>query len=66
MSADHDTTDDAGTIACPWCGHPHSDLWEHQLGDGDATTIECEECEEEWELSCEVTTSYTGSREVPK
>lgn len=57
-----ETHSDGDTIACPWCGYPHRNLWDHHLDDGATTTVECGECGRSFMLRCYVSVDYTARR----
>ena len=46
------------SITCPYCGHVNCDLHEYDLDDGQITTIQCEGCDRELEISCSVNIAY--------
>lgn len=43
---------------CPHCREPMSDAWELQMGDGDATEIECGHCDKPMRIVCNVSCTY--------
>lgn len=64
-SARSESYTNGSSIACPWCGVAHGDLWEHRLNDGDDLDVECGTCEKPFLLSLEITYDYTAKRLVP-
>ena len=45
--------------SCPVCGTTQTDLYEHNLNDGDTTEIECDSCESVLTLDCAWTVEYS-------
>lgn len=52
------TLSDADTLACPWCGYEHTDLWEWNLEDEKTSDLECEQCEQPIRVTMRVSVSY--------
>jgi DNA-directed RNA polymerase subunit RPC12/RpoP len=47
-------------ITCPYCGYKDRDSWEHHMRDGDTEEIECGQCEKTFDVSCDVSVTYTS------
>ncbi len=59
-----ETHDIGGKIACPWCGHLHGDLWDHEWGD-EAIEVECS-CGKYFDLCRRVSVDYSARPVAPR
>lgn len=57
------TTSSTSQIECPYCNGLLTDLYEHNLHDGDCLVIECCHCEKSILLSLRISTFYTAHPE---
>ena len=64
MSDDHETRSQGETIACPWCGHRITDLWDYEWGSRETITSDCGECSKPISISRNVSVDYRATRGV--
>lgn len=53
-------TSDSYWLICPYCGHKHSDPYEF-FGKDECTTVECGNCEREFDARQYISITYYGS-----
>ena len=52
-------------ITCPHCGEKDTDSWEHNLDDGASEVIVCDNCGGLFEVSADVSITYSSSVITP-
>ncbi len=47
---------------CPYCFVENDDTWEKNLRDGETVNATCDNCNKEFQITCDITVSYTTCR----
>ena len=59
-------TEFTNNIVCPHCGDENGDSWELAMKDGEHEIQDCGSCNEQFEVYCDISISYSTEKLKPK